>query len=559
MGVLGTTWYCIRVARCVSPRTLLLLLLITTFALGLRSVVSPRTLFDTNYHSLSQIYSGLKFSSFNAGTTVQEVLSGSEYYAGCIGYPDCIRLLRAAGLCHSIHDVFMWNGLFAGVKVLLLFFFMYLLFKREDMGLVASFLYACFPISLRLSCGDSVYGFGMMLLLLSCVSFLIFVGRKDVRSFFVFLCTVYCTLLVHVSFLLFPFFLAMLFIPVAGGDVFKKASTLPYILVGLFFFLLLVPVYYIDYIHIHSTNWFAYPSFFDLVANTLFYLFHPTNIFFDHAYTPLLYMFFFVAGLWEMCRKEKRLLLALCGGIFLLSVPLPQVAMFGSFREAVWPNIWVNTNIVKQEYTMFLYLVLAAYGGVSLTLRMRHEQAVRAVAVLLCLLIAIQPYVYRSFIGKKYNYQRNFFFISMVIERVPIAVPIFSFGGITGLIGFCLDPARPQIALINHVYPGAFHEGVPQVPEKNDVEIIHLLDTAVSKGGRPLVLVPLSCYYQHPGDTFKHTSRSRRDEYSALLRRYVLKPVLERSFPSEVYDPESDSTLSDRITLGLYQVISRKK
>jgi tetratricopeptide (TPR) repeat protein len=79
----------------------------------------------------------------------------------------------------------------------------------------------------------------------------------------------------------------------------------------------------------------------------------------------------------------------------------------------------------------------------------------------------------------------------------------------------------------------------------------------MAAGHRPILYLSLRCYGRCPRENAQRVSTPLRDECARVLSGLDLEPLIEESFESDPYCPETDNTPPGRVRIGFYRVSSK--
>jgi tetratricopeptide (TPR) repeat protein len=538
-------WNMTRLFKSLPGRPRLLLAGIFILGAAFRLSLSPRNIFETNYRSLDRL--GMVSHGFHEEYSLDDIRNSHQYYFG-YGQAEFWKCLVADPEKASLQDVFLIDGAASILDILLIFFAAWLIFADTESALWSALLLALFPIHIRLSFGDSVYSFGTTLILLSLIHFILFFKSGSAAALLPALGFAYCLLYTHIAFLPFPLIVPF-FYPLSGRKWRDLGQLLGWTNISLLvlFLALAAPAYALSLIHyskiLMDVHLLDRPLWY--LQGLVHFLTHRTDSFLNRDADPAAFIVLFFLGLAALLIRDRVALAAIAASIALLSLPIfPAMAS--------QPNPGYCVNLVKQDHTMFLFLLAAAFGlrqGVDFLARWRSKRVIVAAAS--AILIA-QPLLCHDFIAREYNYQREISFLRRQRSRHDFGRYIFTLpGGRARLDAFC--PGRYELRTISY---SSSQNGTTAAPADYE-PALRFLDSLLIRKLTPVFYLSYDCYYRHPGDFSVRQDAVLRDDCARFLRNYELKPIAEETFKSDIYDWESDNTDADRIKLGFYRILPK--
>lgn len=438
--------------RGIGRRTLLLLLGVVIFSLGLRFLFSPHfpQVFYDEFHylakaenmTLHQKATDFWFSGVE-GTRTDFMHFIPPYPPG---WP---FLLSLAFLLFGIREDTAFNLTAAGSGILPLIVFLasYLLWRREAASLFAALLICCLPVHLKLSACAAQEPSSLFFVFLTLLCFALYMRRKTTRCLFL---AVFCLgFTVHLrpeNVLLLPLLLLFLLISdrnsrkrIAGSHLWMAAGTILFLLMpavlvfyaGLFDPLLafyqgssqvqdssLGAGHFLEDIlflaHLPPSSGGRLENFVENVReNSLFFL--------DNQFHPLLFTIAFIAGLVTLFRKSPGQALFWLMWFVLLSL------YYSLYRTLIFSGRF-TFNLLPP------YLLLSGLGLEFLSLDLFRARPAKAlVSCALAIVVLLSPYFFRDFVHSRDQNQLIYEFMRTLRLRVdPNALVI------TDNKGYCL-------------------------------------------------------------------------------------------------------------------------
>ncbi|MFA5139520.1 MAG: tetratricopeptide repeat protein [Elusimicrobiota bacterium] len=523
--------------RTLPRKTLLCLAAILAGGIMLRAGLSPRNVVQTHYRGCGQMSLVAGGESYGA-RSLDDVQEMQVYYSG-YGYAEYLRLaLRvlpgtpgAAG--------FLAGGIAACTHCLLMFVLALVFFRDSGVALFCALLEACCPSAIRLAFGDNVFTFGAVPLLLALIYAALL--RED-RGWPVLLgaaLSLGCVLGVHVAFLpVLP--AAVLFFSTSGESqgVLLPVSRTKLGVLAAALLLLALPALFIQPLPFVYRAWagtLGQPAAY--LTEVVRFMAGARNPFFNIRFSPPIYMLLFFVGAAIAAIRSPRRLGAVLLSVFLLESAVVIVA--GSPHAA----------LVKHAHILPLYLLMCGFGAAGVCAALRSPAWRAAGSSILAAAALAQPLLYLDGIVSEHNMQRELSFLRDAPSRIPLGSELFSLGDITPL-PHLLWPKPPTLLTLNSCRLPEGSTGL--VPDKPAVT--RYLRCLLGTGYRPVLYLSLRCYGRRFDETHRHASPPLRDECARILNELSLEPLLEESFESDPYCPETDVTPPGRIRLGFYRV-----
>jgi hypothetical protein len=348
-------------------------------------------------------------------------------------------------------SLFSANYLISTLSIILLFFLTYTIFKNEEIALLASFLLAILPAHLRLSASESSFISLELFLIMTLLFFLLFIKensntsgeklslpsksaksrsktkaiqKKDSFSASIGLDEkLYFTLGLSSLFLLLqtrasisflaPLIMILFFCIFSTKNIF---SYLKYNWVKkrlLLFILLLLP----RIMNILSNSDPRQKNAFGALLNSLSELkyvllkqnlFDRFFLFFNHHYTPMIFIFLFLVGTLFLCKKQKYKEAA-----FLIISNLIFSVFYTDYIGSI--NDYIRCNIPNQ----FLLIIITAFGLYHLKDLLPNKYWKNTGYFLLIFLIIINTAKYHDLIFKLDTSQQEFTLFQRTYAKVP--------------------------------------------------------------------------------------------------------------------------------------------
>ncbi len=335
--------------------TLVILMILFIFAFVLRMFVIPH-LHNLYFDELAYLDTAKNIAEDSNNCLCLYNIDGECKFCGyslkAVGFSFLLGLIfKVFGSSASLG--FGMVAIFGSFSVILMFLFVYLLFEKEKLALLASSILTFYPLHLRWSGSVSVEIVSMFFILLSLSSLLIYLKKRGLLFFlnFVFI-TIFTIMLKEENLLLFPFVVLPFFFI---KDFRKKALV---IFVG--FLILFIP-YTISLISFHTSSDYSEKesryTFWkagSLLSWKFFKASFLDNLYFfvDWHYTSILVILFFLFGLVFLFRDYKKLFYLLL--MALLSVPILFSAYIGETLDL--------SDVRHYILTLVPFVVFSAYG-----------------------------------------------------------------------------------------------------------------------------------------------------------------------------------------------------
>ncbi|MFA6316114.1 MAG: tetratricopeptide repeat protein [Elusimicrobiota bacterium] len=530
-----------RLLRRWSGRTLAALAAVLFLGAALRWGLSPRNVADANYRGME------RFSMLRGFHKVglADVAGESHYYAG-YGQAEYWKLFLGRRSDAGFDKVLLINGITSSLTILLVFAASFLILGSEEAGLWCAFLAALSPLGIRFAFGDGVYGFGGTLILLSLIQFLLFFETGSALSLAPALGFAYCLLYTHLAFLPFPL-MVPLFYPLAGRrwrDAGGLLSKRGFLLVALFA-LAVVPAYVVSpaaYKNVAAQSQIGSP--WDVLRTLAWFLTHEVNSFFNPALNSRAVMLLSLLGLAALLARTRAAFFAVAGSIAVLTLPLP----YGAVWLGPEGNRFIYTGALKQEHLAFFYFLAGGHALCLATKLAGRRARFLAAGVLACALL-IQPFLYRGFISREFNCQRELSFIREFLAGKDRGELLFSTQASLSRV-LALNPGRFGIHAVSLHNSRHGNASAPVLRQS----ALGFLDWLLSEGEEAVFYLSLDCYYRHPLDRYEGKGSPLRDDCEDFLGRYRFEPVLEETFESSPYNIEFDHTEARSLKLGFYRI-----
>ena len=516
-------------------RTLVLLAVIVAAGAGLRLGLSPRNLLQTNYRGQGQIALAASEYGFARASSIEEMNESGAYYLG-YGHHEYLRPFLRLLPGSPASSAFMAGGLAACLHGLLLFALALALFGDARAALWCAGLEALSPAALRLAFGDSVYTFGALPTLLAFFQASLFSRTRSRAALLGALAAGYCAAYTHAAFLPVP--LAALLLAAAARPAGARGQPDWLWPAAGVLAALLVPAFAVGTLPFArlSSEYASELSSLGYGARVLSFLASGRNPLFDPAFTPPLTWALLAAGVAALALRGPKLLAAGAGAVLLLE--LPVVFVSGTPHAA----------LVKHAHILPLYLLAAGYGAAFALERLGKGRRAAAAGAALAAGLAVQPLAWRNAITGEYNLQKEFSFLRRALADDTLDKEVFVFGNGAYLMEI-LRPGRHAGLVVNEA--PARPAGGPQAPD--DARVLRYLDCRLAEKARPLLYLPLRCWYAPPGAP--GTGAALLPECARFTEGYRLEPVTEESFESRTYCPETDRAGSGRVTIGFYRIL----
>lgn len=540
-------WNAVRLLRSTRVRSLAGIGAVLVLGAGLRLGLSPRNIVDANCRGFAR-YALL--SGFPKELSALMVRDSNAYYIG-YGQTEYWKLFTRHRANTGIDDVFAIDGATAIVTILIFFVFARMVLGDSRRALYGAALLAFCPASIRLAFGDSVYGFGGALILLSLIHLMLFFEYGSAAALFPALGFGYCALYTHAAFLPFPLMVPF-FYPLGGRrwrEIGKLFSGVKLGLVVLFLTLSL-PAYYVGgmvYSSLATVAGLSNPL--GYLWTVVRFLLQRSNFFLNPDFNHPVVAVLGLLGLCSWLFRSRAVLAAAAAAVFVLALPLPPAVVW--LGPGV--NYFANTGVVKQEHLLFFHLLAASEGlfrGVDFLKRWAPP---RGVAAAVFLLLALQPLAYHDFIVREFNYQRELSFVRRALLRHDLGEHLFTLASAAPSSVAVLAPGKYDV----HTISRSLSSDGNKTPPVDHEPTWRLLDCLLAERMEPVFYLPLACYYRHPGDAYRGRDPVLRDDCARFVKSYDLDPIEEETFLSDPYNIEFDRTDADKITLGFYR-ISRK-
>ena len=355
----------------INKRTWFVLIIILLLALGLRFFVVPHhfRMFTDEPGHVEAAKNILNYKEAkNCGYLVEESCSP---YMRQLGWP---MLLSLWFLFFGVNNYVAINltALLGSISVILMFLLGYLSFKKESIGLWASFLLCLTPIHVTWSGTAEPNVPSLFFALLTLLFFIIYFKEKSLKMHFLAIFSLIFTIQIRSEFLL---LLPIIFSLYVFFGVKIKDNWLPWLgfLVLLPPFLIQAHLDMIANLNIYGRFFFNLPSFFSNLPITLRTVTNDYNILF---LVPL------VAGVWLLRKRKRKFtpLLAIFLIFFLLYTSFEKPAT----RMLLLPNLiliffsaygldFLANKLSKIKFLLVILLIFSFYPPLASIKTMPHQ------------------------------------------------------------------------------------------------------------------------------------------------------------------------------------------
>lgn len=528
------------------------LILIILVGACFRLAMSPRNIFNNNYHGMAKIEEGFRDQLSQEGINLGMQIHSTDKelpsnYAYGFGYSEFINIINRI-IPASYNLAFFITFLFSCFNILLLFILTKLFIKNEKVALISSFLLAILPVDIRYAFSDNTFIFQAAFFMMWLINIIIMINKSTDTKYFI-------SLLIITQILMYCYpvsvFLPLLFIIIALVYRIKIKEYLKnkYALLSLgIFFVFSLPVYAIGPLLRAGFQSHLQP----FLHRSIELYFSEIHVFFNTYVTPLWYILFFLIGVIFAIKdgRYKKVFI----NIFTIAFLLMPV-FYGHPLESCHDYL-----LFWEAYIQFLYLPLTAYGIYKIIsiVPIRYKNIIIIIFIVVGL---ITPHIYSGMINKLYDEQEEYeFVVNNKAYLASIKGSLYSFSYVLEAINKIDNCISERFIIM----PRLDYSKKEKASDEDNRRKRKKINRHIDDIKRLIRDKKTVIFYQSTDDyKYHHYERETGQEYAMLKLRpeviyfkYYFRfiPLKVKQITSEVLLPIEHYTNVDELEIGFYKI-----